>query len=565
MKKILSMMLIVAMTIAMIPYSAIAASGNTVIEVTNIPGYQADVNHNCMTITPRIRVVSGEEPAGYRYQWYAGDQGNGILPWETGASLTIHSQIPAGWLWFEATPLDSNGNAIGNSVKVRYISTYPMKGINDYPALTREQSEQYRNTPKEYLFEVEGVKLILLDILHNGQFYVMMENGVGKSAFDTRGKGGMGYNPTEPENVAYWLNNGFLSEDHLPDTIKNYITEENWTLEGDSPQWSNSNKTYKIGLLSYSEYVAYLGRFGLWLSGYDSWPYSWEGFWLRTLRDGYRPFASAKNGGVDNESGIMGKLYYFDANNAGLCHLRPTFRLSKDFFTENRIDLLKAGSKVKEAIALSGLTALEDIYTKDELIESGVFKKPEVRSFDFKGTFLAGDTVECDYAWYSENRAQEAGSVYGFSVSNAKNGPYTNVAENEKTYTISSNDVGKYLTFYVTPGDSNGVSGELYRSKPILISESAKVIVTDCDIEGQNINITLENLTQNDPATVIVMAAVYDAENNLTDSYAVQAPVPAGETITLDNLSISSAQGSVVKVMVWDSFESMNCIYLSDI
>ena len=562
MKKLLSTILTTAMIIAMIPYSVMANTGNTVINVVNVPGYQANVNHNSMVVTPEIQVVSGATPAGYKYQWYAGDDGEYILPWETESSLTIHSQLPAGWLWVEVTPLDAEGNAIGDSKKVKYISAYPMKGKSDTNVVTTEQSNQYANTPIEYLFEVDGVKLILLDRLYNGQYYVMMENSVGGTrAFDTRGEQ-KAFDPAAPENIGYWLNNDFLNGNYLPDSVKEYITQEQWTTEGDHSDWGNSFKTYKVGLLSYSEYNRYLGRFGLLLAQYDSSNMkSWEGFWFRTLRNGTKAFASAKNGGTDNGSGILGNLAYFTGTIPQF--VRPTFRLSADFFTETKIDLTKAGEKVKNAIADCGLNELEGIYTREELIQNGIIKKPVVKDVNFKGNFAVGDTVEFDYIWSSENKSAEGNSSYGFSVSDTRNGPYTEVLTNSNKYEISSSDMGKYLTFYVIPCDVNGVSGEIYRSKPVLISQQASVIVTDSSLSGQILNITLKNLTE-DVDNVTVMAATYDAQDNLTGCYAANINVPANDTLSVSNLSLGSASFARVKVMVWDSFEGMNSIYLSD-
>ena len=84
MKKFLSILLITVMALSMLPYSAMA--DGTVIEVVAGPGYQADVNHTGMVVTPEINIVSDETPAGYIYQWYA--QNNWadeyILPMEKG-------------------------------------------------------------------------------------------------------------------------------------------------------------------------------------------------------------------------------------------------------------------------------------------------------------------------------------------------------------------------------------------------------------------------------------------------------------------------------------------------
>ena len=571
MKKLLSMILAFAMVIAIIPCSAMA-DGDTVISITAGPGYQSGVNHTGMVVTPEITVTSGTQPAGYKYQWYAqnGNSTEYILPWETGASITINSQIPAGWwLNFEATPLDSEGNAIGGSVKSNhYISTYPMKGSTDYPSITSEQSAAYRNTPSEYIFEVDGVKFILLDRVWSGEYYVMMEESVGKRQFDTSGATGKKFSPTSETNIAHWLNStesgNFLDGTYLPSSVQNHITEEAWTFEGDG-NWGGDSRTLKVGLLSYSEYLAYFGRFGLWLSAYNSAdPTGWEGWWLRTLHNNEKVFASFKNGGNQNGTSPMGKLNRVNATDTNY-HVRPTFRLSADFFAVTRIDLSKAGEKVKDVIADYSLSVLENnIYTENELIESGIIKKPEIRAFSVEGNFAVGDTVKCSYEWFSKSNVAEGASIFGFSLSDAKDGPYIDICPDSKEYTISADDMGKYISFYVTPYDMNGISGELYRTEPVQIQEKASTIVTSLSRSGQTISITLKNLTEGEAQVVTVMASVFDAENKLTGCYARKVSVPAAGTVTLDNLSIGTDPVSRVSVMVWDSLESMKSIFLSD-
>ena len=371
-KKFLSMILALAMVIAIIPCS-VMADGDTVISITAGPGYQVDVNHNGMVVTPQINVVSGEMPAGYKYQWYAQD-GNSteyILPWETGASITINSQIPAGWyLNFEATPLDSSGNPIGNTVKSNhYISTYPMKGINDSPAITAEQSTAWRDTPSEYLFEVDGVEFILLDRLYNGEYYVMMENSVGTKKFNTSGNGDHPFDAADTNSIAYWLNStasgSFLDGTYLPSSVQSHITEKAWTNEGSSTGEGNFSKTYKVGLLSYSEFARYLGRFGLWLPEYDAG--TSIGFWLRTLRIN-KGFGSAKTGG---DSGVPGALHRYQLKYD--LSVRPTFHLDANFFRDVKVDPATMGDRVKEILIENYTRAqLESAgYTKNEISTIG--------------------------------------------------------------------------------------------------------------------------------------------------------------------------------------------------
>ncbi|MCR4720034.1 MAG: hypothetical protein K5768_10445, partial [Firmicutes bacterium] len=147
---------------------------------------------------------------------------------------------------------------------------------------------------------------------------------------------------------------------------------EAWTFEGDS-DWGGNTRTLKVGLMSYSEYIGYFGRFGLWLSDYnDEDPTGWEGWWLRTLRSNSKVFASFKNGGKADGTGIMGTLNHVNADDTNY-HIRPTFHLSGDFFEDVKVDPATMGDKVKEILIENYTRAqLSSIgYTKDEISNIG--------------------------------------------------------------------------------------------------------------------------------------------------------------------------------------------------
>ena len=517
-KKFLSMILALAMVIAIIPCS-VMADGDTVISITAGPGYQVDVNHNGMVVTPQINVVSGEMPAGYKYQWYAQD-GNSteyLLPWETGASITINAQIPAGWwLNFEATPLDSEGNAIGGSVKSNhYISTYPLKGRTDYPSITAEQSAAYHDTPSEYTFEVDGVKFILLDRVWSGEYYVMMEESVGKRQFDTSGAEGKQFYATSETHLAHWLNStesgSFLDGTYLPSSVQSHITEENWIFEGDG-NWGGNTRTLKVGLLSYSEYLAYFGRFGLWLSAYNSAdPTGWEGWWLRTLNNNQKVFASFKNGGTTNGSGIMGKLNRVNANDANY-HVRPTFHLDANFFKDVKVTLAGTGDKVKETmVADCTREELGLLYTDDEMaeIDPSMAFPYEVKRMIVRDKLDGSTAVSLDLVRYGEDvndeyifiAAYKDNKLTGVKASpvDLEQGEYGYVSEN---LGILEDGYDEIKVFCLDPSVMKPASRLMTLSDAKLYSEAEGEDAVFCEIvlpdtiygvAGREMNIYFEN------------------------------------------------------------------------
>ena len=206
-------------------------------------------------------------------------------------------------------------------------------------------------TPRAYKFQIEGnsMEFILLDTMHDDmqKFYVMTVRDFGNMSYDPDGT--QKYDPTDGNNVAYWLNNSFLKDGaadgtRLPQEIIDYINPESkYDTEAACPSGDVPNGytvQCAIGLLSHTEYEKYYHRFGV----RDN--MSGSAWWLRT------GFAK---GSADtmlvpkiSDAIVTGRTIQWTSKNKLL--VRPTFYLTRDFFKNVKIQVPTLGAEVKKAI-----------------------------------------------------------------------------------------------------------------------------------------------------------------------------------------------------------------------
>lgn len=198
----------------------------------------------------------------------------------------------------------------------------------------------------------------------NSSYYVMTYDGYGYHEFDKNGS--KRFNPNNPNNMAYWLNNDFKLNGNdkgpqdntvykLPESIINGIDyEHKWITESGNPGSDCADvdgtgyyvEKAGIGLLSYSEAIDYNGIYGCidnfrngstYLVGPN------DGWFLRTCMPDSAMLAIRPNF-------EPGKILAWDTKVP--LSIRPTFYLTSDFLTKNGalLDMKYIGKNVKQAI-----------------------------------------------------------------------------------------------------------------------------------------------------------------------------------------------------------------------
>lgn len=333
-----------------------------------------------------------------------------------------------------------------NTAAMAFGGTYP--NHPEYSELKEQITlAKFSNTPTDenYIFRVDGKRFILLDTDEEGNFFVLTDDLYGKKAFDTTYKtskfvietategsdGILTYTPgdiagfdesevvfstTDTTNIGYWLNNNFLnsgngSANKLPESIKEYLIEKEWAVEGmngailgwQAKQYYDDLKgqttgadfakeqiikpytvTGKLALMSLTEYNTYKDIIGLVHN-----EAVWRGVMLRTpmsqlggsnttstVTTGKKipkeltytwGTAMMRNNSTDSSKNMI--LAYNSAAAGAEMFVRPCFWLSKDFFKNVKVDVTALGSIPKAEIKKNTNEQLENIgYTVADIM-----------------------------------------------------------------------------------------------------------------------------------------------------------------------------------------------------
>ncbi len=212
-------------------------------------------------------------------------------------------------------------------------------------------------SPEENVFRVFGtdMEFILLDTSDNleSKFFIMAKSYFPKKAYGKNQR----FDPEDPGNIAYFLNNEFLTDGitdgftkrlyKLPNEITAHIDKNHvWETEAGRTAGNCPERYYftaGVALLSQEEYLKYQNKIGMTdeFNNLIDAP-NFVGWWTRTGS------ASSEMICVRPVTGTT-QLYGWASNDAGL-NFRPAFWVDKDFFKNVKIDLTTVGENVKQEI-----------------------------------------------------------------------------------------------------------------------------------------------------------------------------------------------------------------------
>ncbi len=542
------------------------------------------------TLTAEVELSEGEHDK-FRYQWYVTpDSGGGAkLKTETNKSIILGNDNSFYKTFkVEVTPIDDDGNAIGETKSAsKYVDAGLFKFARRNIVSSGDDINNYLNTNPDNVFAVEDKKFILLDEFYSADqsFYILCDDIYGKRVFDT----GFTEEPNQSlmfatsagnyssgeGNIAYWLNNDFLENGNgqmmLPKEIIDNLAEHKYH-SAQNKDWKDSRITLKVALLGRADFVKYFGKFGIGgLAAGDYW-------WLRDSQ------GSADNASNYGPIAVMGKWNILEgtSNTAASCGVRPAFYMKENFFKTVKIDLSAAGKNVKAMLMERyGEDQLMELYEAWELAAAGMIKSPEAKDLKLYGKVNASNSISADYVYYHESGKTEADTVYGFEMSDSKDGGFTQVSEGTKEYVIPEDAAGKYIRFFVTPKDELGVVGDTVYSSVVRIGKKTDISVKESKITDSkgndiaklaaadeiNADLTLQNETDTDKE-VVVLCGIYDKDDKLLANCAEKVTVPAAGTAVSALINVKNPkyeEGNYAKIIVWDSLIGMKSYYCREI
>ncbi len=430
-------------------------------------------------------------------------------------------------------------------------------------------------TPAENLFKVGDKEFIYLDADNAGNMFVMANAYHSKEEVSFPSTATTNeekiYDASRENSIAWNFNSEAYIDSIVPTILQGYLIDYNWYVETDNttPYYT----TAKVALPSATEILKYWNKIGGW-SGLNMansntrTPYYKNGEHLTNI------YVWVDNVTTPDDP----KLKFNKIETDPKCNKhRPVFFIDKYYFLDHAVNPDDLGDNVKQFIRAS--------FTKDELktngydeatlIALGYAAAPSAAAIVIDApAFADGQTLTASYTYVpdaTEMPEVTTSSVYQWYRSSDAN-TYTAISgATGLSYTLTSDDVGKYIKFGVKPANLDCVATTEYFSNPtIKIAEAPKFLfgVALKDAQGNDVEdingetsltavLTIENLKAAGENKALIIA-VYDDKNTLK-AFNVEEPlISVGEDdypITVSGFT--GATGWTAKVMVWDTLVNM--------
>lgn len=224
-----------------------------------------------------------------------------------------------------------------------------------------------KNSKADNVFKIAGdSQSFTLIGEKNGKYFVVANEDYGTQQFSVNGS--QVFNPQEAGNIAYWLNNDFISEDYtgkrLPQQILDYIDYNHvWQTE---PSGNGIEGEVKCGisLLSQTEFVTNIDILGIKdkMNVYGKTEDEFNFWWTRS--------PDSLNMTKVMSIGFLGNIWSDNPTNNRL--IRPAFYLDKAFFENIKLDTSYMGTAVKNVLKSFDTESAGYSYSDLEIIEDNV-------------------------------------------------------------------------------------------------------------------------------------------------------------------------------------------------
>lgn len=389
-----------------------------------------------------------------------------------------------------------------------------------YKAYTEDEVvSTNKNADLDYVFDMNGEKFTLLDTFDNSssKYLVIANQNYDKNYIEIDS-----FTSDESTSLKNWLNTDFISKSYsgsnLNDDIISHLDKNHvWGLDPSDNIAENTTFTGGVSIPSVSEMTAYANIMGYADPG-ESYP-------TRTQITGVAKCIAIYDASKSNVDNTSWKLV---GRKSGFLGVRPIFYLDDKFFAETKLDLTKAGDKVKEEIRKIDVSELLNLYETDYLVENLGITPPSgyisIKNLTIKTlsteSVKNGETLlaSFDYDSANENDMKSASYVWERVTDE---GNAEEIGEDDK-YIVTEADTigGKYsIRFKVTVTDTEGNSTVKYSSLtskvPAIVTKSylpnltipmqKNVENTDYKFKVGDKSFTLVDSFNNDKSTFFVV------------------------------------------------------------
>ncbi len=564
-----------------------SSDATSTVEITvpkAVPGYPVTVK------------VGGNAVTTETVTWYMSETENGTYEPVTGASgdqWQIKNACANMYIRADVNGVKSNAILVGQGVKLNTA----------WQPLTKPQAE----IPTQYSFKVDGASNAntyyqLLDsenVDGDYQHFIIQQGATVVNGKISNNANNVKWDPmTDPTtemHMAYWLENYFLAQVASPSSwtqasggpinnnaganqietkLKDYVVRDRLWLTERNNDTVTDDYTFKAGvtILSRAEFDKYAEKLHMTNS-------SNMRFLLRSGQPGAdRAYTYY---GANNYAHITATSTYYTS--------WPVFYLYEDFFKNVRLNLSETGSEVKKMIVstipksemLAGnagytdaeLTAMgypaEVGYLENAVIAGNLAVGQRVAArYEFNDNGLGrDDSGDTRYQWYRGDSKDDDGSFTAISGADTFD------------YTITDEDLGKYLRVEVIAYDENGnilnptvvtvntvVAEELALSATFkaLTDGGGTVIESISGVKAATAVYTIKNTGGNDKVTLIL--AVYDSNNKMIKATVNEdVDVSAGTAdYSVSVTGLDENQSYTCKAMIWDDVDNMKPLSIDE-
>ncbi len=411
-------------------------------------------------------------------------------------------------------------------------------------------------SPEEYVFSVDGVEFVLLDITNKdtAKYMLVSKNTMGDAMLYnpygtwTQATGSV-FGEGDPVNEGYerYTESNFASffpmYKYLNDETEgtgfkaNHIPKSMWDYIDDSVYQTTNTHTWGdgmdirtnwfggIALPKVEEVIKYADRIGLSNDGKD--------WWTNSLIYGTQYDGSAVHYVAGSDENLVYTTQPSAPNMAGR-YVRPLFYVSKDFFNNVEIDLETAGAEIKKEIRKAcSYDELTKFYSEEVLDLYYGIDGMEIKNVTIDGELEMGAMLtavtetelvaedEISYAWY---------------VADTEEGPFKKFSEDIDVL-IDESLAGKYIKVkaYLLNGDS-AESDVLYVS---VFNESFEGTISNLAVRGifvANNTLTVGYESENGVTDDDIMSYVWYEGASKDGEFTVVSDQPTYKTVNTDDM-----------------------------
>lgn len=514
--------------------------------------------------------------------WYICDDAEGTNPVaiEGADSATLKIPSSAGGKYVMAGITPALGYDVGYEV---YSEAFLVEEALEKYGSTIKVSDKWgmsESNNSDYVFSTSYTNFIMLEAAEDGSDFLVIADTLDRWA--TRrclsGSGETSMDPEENEYIPAFLNSTYLEipSDKTQDAYSafDWQTSTVYGLPSNMPAYVNRDALWRTeASVAGDEYVF---KAAVTLPSVSE-------IYKHRDKIGYIENISWATRTATNKTSYTGNLPMFamvgseaklngDWHIASNLYIRPIFRLNREYFIDNKVNLTEAdveynakimpmGDKVKEMLVANfARSELRQAgYSEEELDLIGFLNnEPEVSNVNAQGISSVAQTLTANFEYSDPNESEMKKAEYQWYYADSQDGELNAIeGATGATYKITPDMLGKYIVVKVRVTNSEDVKSAWVKSGMVgAIEDREDIIVTPVSISNTKAEFVIDNAVA-DKDMVILYCVYNKTDNSLVDVAVKDIKAVNGEDTYFVDAPSTVTENHKVKAMVWDNLDSI--------